>query len=141
MSHALSNALIQSGLPEQYYRFIVEESFNAFGDKADLRKRLLNYSNGKEQHLEQSASHVAMPSKSFARVNCNNESRKDGKKAVTCYVCRILRHIARDSRKKEGPTGKICKQKGHRKEHVEKKAKIAELGEQINLQRISLCCF
>ena len=109
MSSAIFNALILTGLAEQYEHFIEQESVNPSGDYTDHRERLLNYSNGKEQRLEQSANHVAMPSKSFSRVTRNNGSRKDGKRVVTCYVCGILGHIARDCRKKQGASCNICK--------------------------------
>ena len=107
------NALILTGLLEQSQQLIEQESFNPSGDYTDIRQRLLNYSVGKEQKLEQSASHVEMSSKSFSRATGNNEGRKDGKRAVTCFVCGLLCHIAQDCGEKEDASCIFCKQKGH----------------------------
>ena len=49
---AFFNALILTGLPEQYEHFIAQESFNPSGDYTDLQKRLLKCSNGEDQRLE-----------------------------------------------------------------------------------------
>ena len=53
LTPAIFNALILNGFPEQYEHFIVQESFNPFGNYTELRKRLLNYSIGKKQRLVQ----------------------------------------------------------------------------------------
>ena len=70
------NGLILTGLPEQYEPPIVRDSFNPSGDNTDLRQRLLNYSIGKEQRLEQSASHDPILLKSFARMTRNKKAEK-----------------------------------------------------------------
>ena len=48
---AILNVLIIIGLPEQYEHVTVQESFNPSGVYTNLRKRLLDYSIGKEQRL------------------------------------------------------------------------------------------
>ena len=105
------NPLFLTGLPKQYQNFIASESFNPSGDYTDRRKRLLKKSIGKEQRLEQSSNHVAMPSKSFCGVTSNNYSRRDGKRVVNCNVCGILSNIGKDCKKKEGASCNVCKQK------------------------------
>ena len=77
---------------------------------AEEASQLINW---KKQRLEQTASHVAMPLKSFFRVARNKESSEDGRKVVTCRVCRVIVQTARDCRKKEGASCKFRKQKGH----------------------------
>ena len=112
LSSTIFNALYLTGFPEHYDHFIMQESFNPSGDYTDLRMKLLNYSLGKWQTLEQSANHIAKPSKSFSGVTRNNESRKDDKRVDNCFVSGILGHIERDWRKKEGASCNICKRKG-----------------------------
>ena len=119
LSLALLNPVIPNGLPLQYEHFILQEFLYPSRVYTEPRKRLLNCSIIKKR-LEQSASHVAMHSKSFSGVTRNNESHKEGNRKVTCNICLLLGHIAKDCRKKEGASCNIYKQNGFRIERTKK---------------------
>ena len=91
--------------------------------------------------LEHSTSHVAMPSKSFSRVTRNNESRKHDKRLVTCYVCGILGHIARDCRKKESAIYNNWKRKGDLDKACQETVKKRLKWWNKLVSSIKLCCF
>ena len=79
--------LILFELHQQYKYFIVQGSFSPSEDYTYLWKRYLNCSIGKKQSLEQRASQVAKPLKSFARITRSKGTKKDGRRLVAWYVC------------------------------------------------------
>lgn len=103
LSDTLFNALVINGLPERFEHFVVQESFNPCASFTELRKRMRNFEDSRQNRTGSAESEsVAM----------STQKKKDSAKAGKCYCCGMAGHFARSCKYKNSICRK-CEKKGH----------------------------
>ena len=134
LSEPLLNGMVLNGLPEGNELFVMQESFNLAGSFVELRTKLMNYEESRQdgEYVDNVDSHVPMTSKKakskYKSSSKYNAPPKSSSGQLTCYCCGMKSHKKPECYKREKAVCTFCKQKSHPVHACMKKAPSTKPG-------------